>query len=576
MAGNEETIIIKRTSTRNEVAAWIKSTLEETRLGSSVIKAVFDLPPMKKVPGPVLADAIKMVLDHYSIVMPSEIYDKIKKDVIDSFIFYSPSMKKELQPREVKIDNSSEISIMLINGVEPVDGENGRVEFYFDYTVKPGKIMADGTIDFRDINRFPQARKGDHILRKYDATMGSNGTDVYGSSIVPVPGIPHPSVIDTETLEKKEGVDEDKGVAFADWYALKSGIIEYSFINNDTQPDFLEKISIKNQIVVKNIDFTTGNITGDDNSIKCAADLLVEGDVKGRFSVQIDGSLDVKGSVEGEKIEVSDTVRASCIRSNIRCGRYVEAGAAISAKIFADESVTVLREISNCVLSAPDVFLRGSGEGLLCGRVMISAWHVEAINVMVRNQVDIRLGDSLFEKMEVVERQLAETSADIERKSAAFRDLANALGQKLQNLSIINDKECLDILNRLKKIAGMLLRGELSTVKVRKALSDIASGNMCNMKGIVTLIFNIADMEDSIAVATNKHKAVLAKKKKIEKDMESLSISFYGRISPAGQVNITCGTKKIMYESKSSSKKENIQIVLRYDPVYGLVGQEAG
>ena len=574
MTGNKDAIIIRFTSTRNEVASWIKSTVNESRFGSGIIKAVFDIPPVNRVPGPVLADAITMVLEEYAINPPMEVIDKIRRDVDDSFSFYVLGKDPELTPREVRIDNSPEIGIMVIKGVEPVDGENSRIEFFFDHTVRAGKVMADGSIDFRAINRFPQAREGDHLLRVYDATAGVYGTDVYGAPLPPVSGSPHPASIDEESLRKKEGVDEEKRRAFSDWFALRSGIIVCSFINDERKEEFLEEISIRNQLVVKNIDFTTGNITGDDNTFRCAADLVVEGDIKGQFSVQIDGSLEVMGSVEGENVEVSEAVKASFIRNTIRSGKEVEVGAALSASITAAESVTVLREIADCSVSARNVFFRGRGDGLLCGRVIISAWYVEAVNVMVRNRLEINLGEELLEQMDNVVRQIADMELNLEGKEAAFRDLAGALGEKIKKLPVINDKRYFETLNRLKKIASVFLRGEIGPDKVRAALEAISAGEIFNLKGIVTLMFNLADMQDKITYARNQHDGMVAGKALLEKDMSSMGVRLSGKLFPAGQVLVRCGEKKALFESSTPDGKEDISIVLRYDQDYGLVAQD--
>lgn len=569
----EQGFVISYTSTRQEVVNWIRSSVEETRLGSDLVKVVFDIPQVKKVPGAVFADSLNMVLKEYSIVFPREILEKIKKDVMESFEFYAPAVQENLRPREVKIDTTPEISIMMIKGAEPLDGSDGRVELKFDHSVKPGRIMADGRIDFRSINRFPQAREGDHVLRLYEETKGMGGTDVYGKVIVPVPGSPHPVVIDHNTLRGSRGENEDSRARFMDWFAIKPGIIITKFLRDEQRPELLESITIQNQIVVKNIDFTTGNISGDGNTLKCAADLLVEGDIKGQFSVQIEGSLEVKGSIEGKNVDVSEEVKASFIRNSIRSGKYVEVGAALSAKIEAAQSVKVTREIADCSISAPDVFLIGNSDGLLCGHVHISACRLNAQNVVIRNNLVIELGAEVFKKIDEAEKQLASIELEMERESVSFKDSVAVFGQKIQKHVAVDEKD-LNLLKMLKKIASMLLKGELSTEKVRSSLQTILSGKIYNLKPVIQLLFKLAELQDDITELKKRCQYSIDQKNLVLEELKTLNVKMKARLYPSGQVLVRCGTKEALFESKSSSGFEVLTLDMRYDQVYGLVNTQ--
>jgi len=79
----------------------------------------------------------------------------------------------------------------VAEGVMPLNGQNGRVEFYFDIK-RDGKpaIMEDGRVDFRELNLIESVKKGQKLCELIPPVPGVIGKTVLGTDIYPVEGKP--------------------------------------------------------------------------------------------------------------------------------------------------------------------------------------------------------------------------------------------------------------------------------------------------------------------------------------------------------------------------------------------------
>ena len=287
---------------QEDIAALILSTLEELRTdGGYCLKVSMDLPPMSRVENDKLLDGIDAILRQYNIEIPPDIRKELQTKTQCEVVFLAPSLHDGLRPRTVAINTNAEVRSLFIRGEAPIDGKDSRIEVHFDYSEKPGRLLPDGTIDFRNINKFPQAKEGQILLSVYEPTQGTPGTDVEGGRIPPKTGNEY-SVDAGEGIKTEKRYDDEEKRYFTAYIAERPGIVICTFEGGVHDAEHLRQIEIRNKITVKNIDFSTGNIGDTAEEVRCVADVTVEGDIKGSFAVIIDGNLEVKGAVEGEKV----------------------------------------------------------------------------------------------------------------------------------------------------------------------------------------------------------------------------------------------------------------------------------
>jgi uncharacterized protein (DUF342 family) len=163
--------------------------------------------------------------------------------------------------------------IPIANGIPPEAGVDAYLQFAFEIGPIAGKILEDGTIDFRERKLMIGVSKGELLATKIPAIPGKPGMDVFGQEIEPEGGTPLEIKIkhDVEFLEESGEVK-----------ATKDGILT---VVNDCEIWVCSK-----QDILGDVDFNTGNIDSR-NSV------IVHGAVQPGFKVSTLGDLEIKQEV---------------------------------------------------------------------------------------------------------------------------------------------------------------------------------------------------------------------------------------------------------------------------------------
>lgn len=109
--------------------------------------------------------------------------------------------------------------VVVAKGKEPVDGEDAHFSYYFKKEVNPKpKVLADGTVDYKNMELFEFIKKDTLVAEYFPATAGTFGYDVTGQMISPKRGkeLPALRVIGVRVSEDKKK-----------YYADIDGIIEW-------------------------------------------------------------------------------------------------------------------------------------------------------------------------------------------------------------------------------------------------------------------------------------------------------------------------------------------------------------
>jgi len=175
-------------------------------------------------------------------------------------------------------------TMVIALGDEAVPGEDAKVEFAVDIGPRPGTLMPDGSIDFRQRIIFQEITEDTLIARKVPATEGSEGHDVYGEVRQPTPG-------QDIKLEAEGDARYDRDTH--ELRATKDGVLTLV-------GDRRIRVSAK-QTINGDVDFGTGNI----RSNGCVE---VRGSVLSGFELTASGDVLVQGMVENAKIESGGNV----------------------------------------------------------------------------------------------------------------------------------------------------------------------------------------------------------------------------------------------------------------------------
>lgn len=168
--------------------------------------------------------------------------------------------------------------VPIARGLLPVDGKDAYLRFEVEIGPLPGKILQDGSIDWRERKMFIGIDKDELIATKVPLTVGTPGTDIHGLPIPQKPG----KDISVKVAGDVQYVEESKQIR-----ATSFGVLS---IVNETDV----KVSAR-QTIDGDVDFSVGNIESNNG-------LEIKGDVKPGFTISCKGDLSIGGNVHGAAI----------------------------------------------------------------------------------------------------------------------------------------------------------------------------------------------------------------------------------------------------------------------------------
>lgn len=251
--------------------------------------------------------------------------------------------------------------LVCAHGLPPVDEENGRLEFLFerDKSVMPAQ-REDGTVDYRDLGIVQNAKRGDVLCRAVPPKPGRDGMNVYGRKVLFRKGrVPHlPAGRNTEV--SKDGLTLTAAI---------DGCIEYKNA----------LISISDMFIVRgDVDAASGNIDS-------LGTVVVQGDVRDGFSVRASGDINVRGMVEGAKLEAGGNIAIAFGMNGMNHGTLT-AGGNVSAKYLENCTVQCGGDVRadvilNGAVTAGKSILAVGSKGLLVGSRCRAGLAITANNI---------------------------------------------------------------------------------------------------------------------------------------------------------------------------------------------------
>ena len=340
--------------------------------------------------------------------------------------------------------------ICVAEGVLPADGKNGSIEFHFNIKkdIKPA-ILADGSVDFRQLNIVENVKKGQKLCTLIPPEDGTPGKTVTGTDIPAKPG-------KQASLPRGKNVEPDEdGQSLI---ASIDGQVEYSD----------EKVNVfATYEVHADVDNSTGNIS-------FVGNIIVRGNVLTGFTVEAGGNVEVWGVVEGAVIKAGGDIilrrgMQGLGKGILKCGgdiiaRYIE-----NSNIEAGNDIKAEAIMHSNVKCGNRLELSGR-KGLLVGGTCKVGKEIEAkvIGSYMATSTDIEVGvdPRLRERYKEIKDEISAAENDIKKSEQAINIL-----KKLQIAGMLTqDKE--NMLNKALRTKLFLtnklvdLKEELSEVEV--------------------------------------------------------------------------------------------------------------
>lgn len=172
---------------------------------------------------------------------------------------------------------SQPVTIVVAEGEEPVDGEDGSIEWLGDFFESHAIHLPNGAVDHYHHTRV-SVRAGQPLVRLHPPTTGCPGRTVRGESIEAKPGV-------AASLEHDETVRPDERDPSV-LVSTRAGLVE----------SCRGTITVSELQVVESVDFSTG-------SIDFEGAVHVRDSVAAKFSVVGTGAVIIGGPVENARIE---------------------------------------------------------------------------------------------------------------------------------------------------------------------------------------------------------------------------------------------------------------------------------
>jgi len=294
--------------------------------------------------------------------------------------------------------------ICVAEGSQPVNGQNGSVEFYFDVKKeKKPAILDDGRVDFRELGVVESVKKGQVLCTLVPPMPGIKGKTVTGADVPALEGKP-------AVLPKGKNV-----LASEDGQSLVAAI--------DGQVNYIDgKVSVfATYEVPADVDNSTGNIYFIGN-------VCIRGNVLSGFVVEAGGSVEVWGVVEGATIKAGGDI---ILRRGMQgMGKGVlESNGDIIAKYIENSNVQAKNDIKaeaimHSYVKCGNKLELGGRKGLLVGGACKVGKEITAkvIGSVMATVTDVEVGvnPALKERYRQIKEEMAGIEADIKKTEQAI------------------------------------------------------------------------------------------------------------------------------------------------------------
>ncbi|MBP5604984.1 MAG: DUF342 domain-containing protein [Ruminiclostridium sp.] len=340
------------------------------------------------------------------------------------------------------------LSVLLAQGVAPVDGKDGYFTYHFER--KSGvQMKADefGNVDYHDLGLIQNIEKGVVIADIIPETKGTPGKDIRGIELPQYPGKPVKLNIGNGIALSEDGTK---------LVTAYEGNLRWS----------KDHFVVDKVLVVSDIDLSVGNID-------FIGDIIIKGNVNEGFVVRSGGNVTIAGSVTNATIEAEGNIsgKLGFLNSKIRAGGDITVNFGENSDITADGAITAQSFVGCNVVCKGNLTVQG-GKSVIVGGKYTCMSNIEANYIGADSYIKtlIVLGNVAV---------LAEELIDLKKK---VKELEGQLNQLEMVVSTLNQQ---------KKVAPL-------TPEREEMLKRSVKAKFSHMGSIKETKDRIADIENEI------------------------------------------------------------------------------
>ncbi len=409
----------------NNLFQSVKKQTDKTKIHLSIERAQFlDVVILKAI----FVLMAKFNINNRDIIYKiKELLDKeIHPDATETFEDFIQD-NQEIMHEDLSINNRSIEAIVTqkkldvyIKGIPERKTVHGRiVKSFFKHERSPGKLLKDGLIDFREINKFPVVNSGDQLFFIGHEQQGIPGVSFDGQ-FIPVEDAKPYEIRLKEGVEIIDTLDEHSDSNGYYIRAMRTGVV---MINRDDD-DKIKDIEISDEIDVSKLDYSTGNIG---TEYSCPINMNV-GVICNGFNLCVNGTVRAK-ILDGGKIQTSSNAIVEKMQadSKITAGQDVTVDSSINGTIISENgTISLNKELIDSKVTAPKIVFEKS-RGILTSS-LLDTENIVLKNLYLRGENVIRFGNALFKE----QKRLAELLSEDQGKELEMEGEQKGLMEKLQ------------------------------------------------------------------------------------------------------------------------------------------------
>lgn len=306
-------------------------------------------------------------------------------------------------------------AVLVAKGRPAEKGKDGWFEYFFRTKVtRSPKQLADGSVDFKDVDLFEVVKKEQKLACYHEAEPGTAGYTVRGKVLPSPKGKEKPRLTGEGFTVLGDGNT---------YVASLSGRVDLK----DT------KLTVTNVFVFDEVTTATGDVNVDGN-------VYIKNNVGSGTTIRATGDIMVDGYIESATLDCGGSV---IIKKGMNAsdGRgIVNAGQNVTAKFF--EKVRVQAKGDIRANSCMECQLHTDGQLIISGGSLIGGTAYAAQGLSARNVgnriglktvIEIGKSEENVDKMREIEKKIADVSKEIEMYQEAYDDMQQTYAPETRN-----------------------------------------------------------------------------------------------------------------------------------------------
>ncbi|MFH2092989.1 MAG: flagellar assembly protein A [Pseudomonadota bacterium] len=498
----------------------------------------------ERFPDAVITKALLQLLPQYNIL--PRVYLLALKDLLQKKIPPDKSLefKKNLDLDQTEesddpnclnrvfhaIASEKQLTIIVLGVPETpsIDGEIAKS--YFDHKLSAGKLLKNGVIDFKEINKYPVVNADDNLFYIANEFQGKPGLSFDGKVIPVKEALPYPIQIGDGVVKIEDigSSGESKG-----YYLMsqKTGVV--LLLRNETEE--ITGIAILEQVEIQKLDYSVGNIG---TQYTCPVSMKV-GQICSGFKLRVNGRVEADIVDGGQIITNNEAVIIKAQSgSSILALKDITVNSASHAKLISERgTITIENELIDSNLSAPKIVFEKS-KGLTTNN-RIETENLRLAGCYFSAENIIFFGNSLF----VDEKELIKTREQARADRMAIENneklLMGQLQLELKRLAKLTVTYP-DLIQHIKPL--IIATQTMDFPVIFQEIEKIAKRNNPQVVANVKKIFETLEKNPEV-IQTHKDKETRLKQdiQEIRQRMAQMTLTIEGVLRRAATIKIFCG-----------------------------------